>query len=215
MAEPSLSQLALEASSRSLDPDRLATDLFLLSVRIFMEIDAVKEQIFDDPTFKTFTELRDGYIKWGDSLDARNGVLDKIPVDEDLRDLLHLWSCLAPKGVKNLACQTSLKETLVDVFQKIDELESYAHSISNIADSYPGFRQPNDVSPAAAVDDSSSSGSEGSISEEVLKEWALEDALEEIERCNRSLHSLGMMLYDKAMEADPSLLSNALVDPYL
>lgn len=199
MAEDPLYQLTLEASNRSLDPNRLATDLFLLPLRIFMEIDAIGEQIFNDTMLLELIELKDMFRLWGASFDARNGGLDKIPLEEELRGSL-LWSlCYAAKEVVNLARQTSLKETLVNVFQQIDKLDSYVR-----------LGQPKDVSPAATVDDFSSTESEASTQEEDPdKEQASEDtgkkalknALENIKDSQVTLRRLGRILYDRAKEA--------------
>ena len=199
MADDPLYRLTLEASNRPLDPNRLATDLYLLQLRIYMEIDAIGEQIFNDTMLLELIELKDLFRLWGASFDARNGGLDKIPLHEDLRWSLLWCLCNTAKQVVNLARQTSLKETLVNVFQQIDKLDSY-------------FRlgQPNDLSPATTVDDPARPDRKPRLKQrspteirlrKMLKKKAFKKAFKNIEDSQVTLRRLEPTLYDIAEEA--------------
>ena len=208
MAEDPLYQLALEASSRSLDPDLLAHDLFLLPLRIFMEIQAIGEELFNDPMLEEFIELKDRFIRWGANFFVKNGGLDKLPLEEELRRDLLEFLCHAAKLVANLAGQTRLKETLVDVFQQIDRLDSHIR-----------LSQSNNVSPASTVDDLSSTESEASISSteseasiqeegpdrkqasEDAQKKALKKALKDIKDSQSTLYRWGALIDRIAEEA--------------
>ena len=201
MSQISLWQLTLEPSSHSLDPDRIATNLFTLSVQIFTELASNGGQYFDDLALEKLIYQKDRYRVWGANLDARDGGLDGIVVDAELlRKALLPLLCRMAKALVDLACRTNLRVALADVFQQINELESYVHSLLNEADSDHGLSQSDDVLPAITVDDFSSSGSEASSQEEVSE---IQEALEDLEFRNDLLYKLAPALYDSAEMAMP------------
>lgn len=167
MAETSLGQLTLEPSSSTVNPDRLATDLFNLSLRIYNEIATNGKPYFDDDALFDLIERKDRFRLFRKDYDERDGCLDEIPVDEDVRESLLSTLCRVAKALVNLACLTNLKEALADVFQQIDELDRYVYGLYKEPDTDDEIGQPDNAPAAGTMDDSNSSKAEASSQKEV------------------------------------------------
>ena len=205
MTEISLWQLTLEPPGQILDPERLATNLFLNSVHILNELTKNGEMDFSPAMIQRLNHQKHSYKLWCSDLDAREGGLDDklVGTSHVKGTLLRILRRMA-EALVVMAQQTSLAEGLVDVFQQIEELNFQVSQVidkSAIDEDENKYRALSSSAisfPEINLDDLSSSESESSSQEDVFK---IEEAAGDIELSNDLLCQLGPALHDCADRA--------------
>ena len=205
MPEVSLWQLTLEPSGQFFDPARLATNLFMVSIRIFNEVTNIEgEKELDPAMFQEMNHQKHRFKLWGANFDAREGGLDEHYEGADhLKETLFRVLRRMAEALTTMAHHTSLAEELTDVFQEIEELKSQVSQVidkrATDEDDERRTSSRSSVSfPRITLDDFSSSESEGSSQDE---DSHLEEAAKDVEFSNDLLFQLGPALHDNAERA--------------
>lgn len=205
MPEVSLWQLTLEPSGQFLDPGRLATNLFMICIRIFNELTGIEDKEFDPAMLQVLNHQKHRFKLWGANFDAREGGLDEHYEGADhLRETLFRVLRRMAEALVTMAHQTSLAEDLTDVFQQIEELKSQVSQVidkramDEDADERRIFSRSAISFPRISLDDFSSTESEGSSQDEGSQ---LEEAAKDVEFSNDLLFQLGPALHDNAERA--------------
>lgn len=199
MADISSWRLTLESSGFVVDPDRLATDLYESSLRIFFRlIEYPSENPADIRAIRTQLQR---YRLWGCDFDAREGGLDqKIARSERLKDALLPVLVRMAEALLEIAYRKCLATELEDIFYKIRALSDQCPRIGGGKDLQIN---DNDIDPfqlLSVLDEITSSGSETSI---IHESDEVEELLGNIQSCNDCLFRLGSVLQDSAEEVLP------------